>query len=77
MELSFEKSCCSAGNNQVDEQAGESPGIEEPGRLQSMGSQRVGYTELLSTAHTLLSHKKECILVCPNEADEPTAYYTQ
>ena len=22
MELSFEKSCCSAGNNQVDEQAG-------------------------------------------------------
>ena len=50
---------------------------EEPGGLQSMESQRVGYTELLSTAHTLLSHKKECILVCPNEVDEPRAYYTE
>ena len=34
---------------------GESPWTEEPGRLQSMGSQRVDSTERLSTPHPLVS----------------------
>ena len=41
------------------------------------GVARVGYTKLLCTEHTLLSHKKECILACPNEVDEPRSYYTE
>ena len=32
--------------------SGESPWTEEPGMLESMGSQRVNMTEQLSTAHT-------------------------
>ena len=68
------------------------PRMEEPGGLQSTGSQRVGHIERLhfhfhthththTNTHThngiILTHKKEQIWISSSEVNEPRACYTE